>query len=253
MTNAILIDDELILLSGLQIMLRQLCPQINILTTCTNAADAKIKIKELQPQLLFLDINMPGKSGFDLLNEIDTQNIEIIFITAHNSYALQAFKYSAIDYILKPVDEDELVDAVKKACKKIEDKKWKNGLDSFLHNIKMSTAPQEMKLCLPSISGFQVIDIKDIVVCIAEGAYTNFILTNNKKVTASRPLLDYEQLLQDNSFIRIHKSNLINVNHVKQYLRGEGGSVILSNGMEIEVSRRKKEHFIEMMKTAFKY
>ena len=179
--------------------------------------------------------------------------VEIIFITAHNSYALQAFKYSATDYILKPVDEDELVEAVKKACKKIEDRQWKNGLESLMHNMKATTRPQEMKLCIPSVSGFEVIEIKDIVLCTAEGAYTNFILTGNKKLTASRPLLDYELLLQDNSFIRVHKSNLINVNHVKQYIRGEGGSVILSNGMEIEVSRRKKEHFIEMMKAAFKY
>lgn len=253
MINAILIDDEIILLNGLETMLRQLCPQIHVVASCTSAGEAKIKIKELHPQLLFLDINMPGKSGFDLLNEIDINNIEIVFITAHNSYALQAFKYSAIDYILKPVDEDELVEAVKKACKKIEDQQWKNGLESFLHNMKISTHPQEMKLCLPSVSGFEVIEIKDIIVCIAEGAYTNFILTGDKKITTSRPLLDYELLLQDNSFIRVHKSNLINVNHVKQYIRGEGGSVILSNGMEIEVSRRKKEHFIEMMKTAFKY
>ncbi len=253
MIQAILIDDELILLSGLQIMLQQLCPQIKVIASCTNVEDAKDKIKTLQPQLLFLDINMPGKSGFDLLNEMDTENIEIIFITAHNSYALQAFKYSAIDYILKPVDEDELVEAVLKATKKIKNTQWKSGLDSFMHNMKATTKPQEMKLCLPSVSGFQVIDIKDIIVCIAEGAYTNFILTDNKKVMASRPLLDYEQLLYDNSFIRVHKSNLINVNHVKQYLRGEGGSVILSNGMEIEVSRRKKEHFIEMMKAVFKF
>ncbi len=253
MINAILIDDELLLLSGLQILLKQLCPQINVLATCTSVEDAKNKIMLLKPQLLFLDINMPGKTGFDLLNEIDTENIEIIFITAHNSYALQAFKYSAIGYILKPVDDDELVEAVIKAVKKIEDSQWKNGLDSFMHNIKATTKPQEMKLCLPSVTGFQVIEIKDIIVCIAEGAYTNFILTENKKIMASRPLLDYEQLLEDNSFIRVHKSNLINVNHVKQYLRGEGGSVILSNGMEIEVSRRKKEHFIEMMKRVFKF
>ncbi len=253
MINAILIDDELLLLSGLQILLKQLCPQINVLATCTSVDEAKNKIMLLKPQLLFLDINMPGKTGFDLLNEIDTENIEIIFITAHNSYALQAFKYSAIGYILKPVDDDELVEAVLKAVKKIEDSQWKNGLDSFMHNIKATTKPQEMKLCLPSVTGFQVIEIKDIIVCIAEGAYTNFILTENKKIMASRPLLDYEQLLEDNSFIRVHKSNLINVNHVKQYLRGEGGSVILSNGMEIEVSRRKKEHFIEMMKRVFKF
>ncbi len=253
MINAILIDDELLLLSGLQILLKQLCPQINVLATCTSVDEAKNKILLLKPQLLFLDINMPGKTGFDLLNEIDTENIEIIFITAHNSYALQAFKYSAIGYILKPVDDDELVEAVLKATKKIEDSQWKNSLDSFMHNIKATTKPQEMKLCLPSVTGFQVIEIRDIIVCIAEGAYTNFILTENKKIMASRPLLDYEQLLEDNSFIRVHKSNLINVNHVKQYLRGEGGSVILSNGMEIEVSRRKKEHFIEMMKRVFKF
>jgi two-component system, LytTR family, response regulator len=155
--------------------------------------------------------------------------------------------------LLNPVDEDELVEAVKKACKKIEDSQWKNGLDTFMHNIKTTAHSQEMKLCLPSVSGFEVIEIKNIIVCNAEGAYTNFILTDNKKIMASRPLLDYEQLLESNSFIRVHKSNLINVNHVKQYKRGEGGSVILSNGMEIEVNRRKKEHFIEMMKTVFKF
>ncbi len=253
MTNAILVDDEKILLNGLQAMLKKCAADVNIVAACTNVDEAKLKIEELKPQLLFLDINMPGKSGFDLLNEISTKNIEIIFITAHNSFAIQAFKYSAIDYLLKPIDEDELEMAIKKAIKKIEESHWKEGIDTFIHNIKATTQPQEMKLCLPSISGFEVIEIKDIIFCHAEGAYTNFILKDNKKIMASRPLLDYEQLLESNSFIRVHKSSLININHIKQYKRGEGGSVILSNGMEVEVSRRKKEHFIEIMKTVFKF
>ncbi len=253
MTNAILVDDEKILLNGLQAMLKKCAPDVNIVAACTNVDEAKLKIEELKPQLLFLDINMPGKSGFDLLNEISTKNIEIIFITAHNSFAIQAFRYSAIDYLLKPIDEDELEMAIKKAIKKIEESHWKEGIDTFIHNIKATTQPQEMKLCLPSISGFEVIEIKDIIFCHAEGAYTNFILKDNKKIMASRPLLDYEQLLESNSFIRVHKSSLININHIKQYKRGEGGSVILSNGMEVEVSRRKKEHFIEIMKTVFKF
>jgi two-component system, LytTR family, response regulator len=253
MIKAIIVEDELMQLTGLKNLLHQYCTHLEIIAYCDNAEEAILKIKELHPQILFLDINMPGKSGFDLLNEIDYTKLEIIFTTAYNNYAIKAYKYSAIDYLLKPIDEEELIAAVDKASKKIEDGKWKNNLDSFMHNIKSTQFPQEMKLCIPSITGFQVIEIKNIIVCIAEGAYTNFILTNNKKIMASRPLLDYEQMLQDNSFIRIHKSNLININHVKQYIRGEGGSVILSNDMEIEVSRRKKENFIEMMKTNFKF
>jgi two-component system, LytTR family, response regulator len=251
--DTILIDDELLLLNGLEIMLKQNCPQVHVIAKCANANDAIIKIREMKPQLLLLDINMPGKSGLELLQEIDTSNILIIFITAHNNYAIDAFKYSAIDYLLKPIDEQELQIAVEKAIKKSSELHWKEGMDTLMHNLKSTTSLQEMKICIPSLNGFQVIELKDIIVCNAQGAYTSFELVGNKKILSSKPLLVYEQLLEANSFVRIHKSSLINIHHLKQYIKGEGGTVILSNNMEIEVSRRKKEHFLEVIKGTYKF
>jgi len=251
--KTILVDDEPRGLTSLQKLLQINCPEVDVIALCNSAEEAKEKIVELKPQLIFLDIAMPGKTGFDLLRELGQINFEIIFVTAHNSYAIQAFHFSAVDYLLKPVDEELLVEAVKRAHKRIEEKTSGQHIETFLHNIRQKDSPQKMKLCIPSIKGFQVIDIQDIIYCEASSNYTNIHFTNRPFICASRPIHEYEELLDDSSFARIHKSYVVNLEHVKEYLRGEGGSVLLSNGKELEVSRRKKEAFFKKMKSYFKY
>jgi two-component system, LytTR family, response regulator len=251
--KAILVDDEPDGIRALKKMLEIHCPQVDIAATCSNAMMAKEQIRDMRPDVVFLDIQMPGKSGLELLTEMPEKNFEIVFVTAHNEYMLQALQYSAADYLLKPVDEDRLIEAVERVEKKIETGKREERTETLLHNLSKSGSPAEMRLCLPTMKGFIVLKLDEIIYCEAERSYTVFHLEGNKTVTVSKPLLDYDSLLKDTSFLRIHKSFLINLNHVKEYQRGEGGLVIMSDNAEIEVSRRKKEQFLMRIKEIFRY
>jgi two-component system LytT family response regulator len=253
MIKTILIDDEPRGLNTLKKMLEHNCPNVKIIAECQDASTAIEKINLLEPELVFQDISMPGKNGFDILNEIENINFEIIFVTAHNDYTLQAFRYSAVDYLMKPVDEDLLIEAVKRASKRIASDTASRSIDTFLYNLNKVQSPHEMKLCISDLKGFQVIKLSDIVYCEAESSYTIFHLTNGQSFTASRTIVEYELLLQESGFCRIHKSFLVNLIHVKEYQKGEGGSVIMSNKNEVEVSRRKKELFMMKMKEFYKF
>jgi two-component system, LytTR family, response regulator len=251
--KTILVDDEPRGLTSLQKLLELNCPEVEIVAGCSSAEEAKEKIDELHPQLIFLDIAMPGKTGFDLLKDIGEIKFEIIFVTAHNDYMIQAFHFSAVDYLLKPVDDELLAEAVKRAGKKIAEKKGGRQIETLLHNMQHKSGSQKMKLCIPSLKGFRVIEIQDIIYCEASSNYTNFHFANQPLICASKPIHEYEELLQDSNFIRIHKSFMVNPEHIKEYIRGEGGSVILSNGHEVEVSRRKKDMLITKMKEYYKF
>ena len=251
--KTILVDDEPRGLSALQKLLQLNCPEVEVVASCSSADEAIEKIKTLQPQLVFLDIAMPEKSGFDLLNSLDNINFEIIFITAHNNYMTQAFRFSAVDYLLKPVDIELLCEAVTRAAKRINEKHLGQQVETLLYNVEHKGKSQEMKLCITSLKGFQVIDLKDILYCEASSNYTNFYFTTGSSICTAKSIHEYEELLGDSGFFRIHKSYLVNLLHVKEYLRGEGGSVVLSNKKELEVSRRKKEEFLRKMKTYYKY
>ena len=251
--RAIIVDDEPDGIGTLQKMLELNCKQVNVVAAATNAVLARSKVEELKPDVIFLDIQMPGKNGLELLAELPEKNFEVIFVTAHNEYMLQALQFSAADYLLKPVDEDRLIDAITRVEKKLNDKSENTIVEALLHNIHKTGSPNEMKLCIPTLKGFIVLRLEDIIVCEAEKNYTVFHLVNKKTITASRTLLDYEELLKNTTFLRVHKSFLINLQHITEYQRGEGGLVIMSNGMEIEVSRRKKDHFLAKVKEVFRY
>lgn len=253
MIKTIIVDDEFVSRNVLKKLLDIHCSEIEVISECTNAEEAKAEIVRLQPQLVFLDICMPGKSGLDMLKEIADITFSIIFVTAFHEYTIQAIRFSAIDYLLKPVDRNELMEAVERVKMKIANSEDHSPVETFLHNIQSAQSQQEMQLCIPGIKGFQIIKIKDIIYCEAENTYTTIFLENNKKLLASRPLIDYETLLKDSCFVRIHKSYLINMQHLKEYLKGEGGSAVMSNGKELEVSRRKKEYFVNYMKQFFKF
>lgn len=251
--QTILVDDEPRGLNSLQKLLQLNCPDVNVIATCGSVDAAIEKINELRPDLIFLDIAMPVKNGFDLLKELKDVHFEVIFVTAHNKFMIEAFHFSAIDYLLKPVEDDLLVDAVKRAKKRIAEKTGSKNIEAFLHNIQHRQSPQDMKLCIPSLKGFQVVELIDILFAEASGNYTNFHFTNKHIVCTSRPIHEYEELLADSGFVRIHKSYLVNLLHVKEYIRGEGGSVILSNAKEVEVARRKKDIFLGRMKKFYKF
>ncbi len=251
--RTILIDDEPRGLTSLQKLLEINAKEVEVVGCCSSAAEAKEAISSLRPQLVFLDIAMPEQSGLDLLKDLGEINFEVIFVTAHSNYMTQAFHFSAVDYLLKPVDDELLVEAVRRAGKRIEEKNSGQQIETFLHNIQQKGGAQKMKLCIPSLKGFQVIGIQDIIYCEASSNYTNFHFTNRPLICASKPIHEYEGLLSDCNFVRIHKSFLVNLEHIKEYIRGEGGSVILSNGDEVEVSRRKKDMLMTRMKEYYKF
>ena len=179
MVRTILVDDEPRGLNTLKKLLQEYCPELKVIAECTDADSAKDKIELLEPQLAFLDISLPGKTSFDLLSELDKINFEIIFVTAHNEYTLEAFHYSAIDYLMKPIDEDILIDAVRRAVKRVAMNSVNTNVSTLLHNLQKAQIPQEMKLCIPSLKGFQVVELREILYCEASGSYTNFFLLIN--------------------------------------------------------------------------
>jgi two-component system LytT family response regulator len=251
--KAILVDDEPDGIKTLQKMLERHCPSVTIAASCNNAVEAKQQIQALKPDVVFLDIQMPGKSGMDMIVELPDKNLEIVFVTAHHEYLLQALQYSAADYLLKPVDEDRLIDAVRRVEARLRESKKEERNEAVLYNISKAGQPSEMRLCLPTLKGFIILKLDDIIYCEAERSYTIFHIEGRKPVTVSKPLIEYENLLADTPFFRVHKSFLINLMQVKEYQRGEGGIVIMSNNAEIEVSRRKKEQFLEKVKEMYKF
>jgi len=250
--KAILVDDELDGILTLQKMLKIHCPEIEVVATCSTALAAASEIMLHNPELVFLDIQMPGKTGLELLAELPQKNFEVIFVTAYNEFMLQALQFSAVDYLLKPVDEDRLIEAVDRAQKKLAAGQREIQSHTLLHNIQKAGSPLEMRLCLPTFKGFIILKLEEVIYCEAERSYSVFHLEDGRTITVSKPLAEYETLLKDGGFFRVHKSFLVNLIHVREYLRGEGGFVIMSNKAEIEVSRRKKEIFLEKVKQVFK-
>ncbi|QLG44383.1 LytR/AlgR family response regulator transcription factor [Costertonia aggregata] len=244
MIKAILIDDEAKARQGLRLVLEKYCPAVAILALCESPEIGLEKIKTLKPDLVFLDVQMPKMSGFDVLERIPEINFEVIFVTAYDRYAIKAIKFSALDYLLKPIDVDELVAAVNKISLKQQDKS--HQYKSLFNNVK-SDSEKLKRLAIPSDNEIIMQPIADIIYCEADSSYTTLFLTNKKKITVSKTLKEFENILPETDFCRIHHSTLVNMAHVVKYIKGEGGYVIISNDGHLNVSRRKKEHFLEML------
>lgn len=253
MIRTILVDDETRLLESLKHTVARYCPQLEVVAACNDPDEAIQEIKDKDPDLVIMDISMPRKNAFDLLNELYPVSFHIIFVTAHHEYSLQAFKYSAVDYLLKPLDETELIAAVTKAEKKIKEKSSGDSFRALLHNLNPHTGTHQKKICLTTLTGFRVISASEIVYGAAEGSYTNFILTDKTKICVSKPIIEFEHMLDENEFLRVHKSFIVNLQHIKEYKRGDGGILIMDNNDEIDVSRRKKDIFLEKAKKVFKF
>lgn len=251
--RAIIVDDEPDGIITLNKMLSLSCKQVEVVALCTDAEEGKLKIRELTPDLVFLDIQMPGKTGFELLAELDTDNMEVIFVTAHNQYMLQALQFSATDYLLKPIDEDRLTEAIRRVEKRQRGKGGSQNVEALLYNLQKAGSPKEMKLCIPTFKGFAILKLEDIILCEAEKNYTIIHLKDKKNIIVSRPLLEYENILEGTTFLRIHRTFLINLQHVTEYHRGEGGVIVMTNGEEVEISRRKKDVFLTRIREIFRY
>lgn len=242
--KAIIIDDEQDGRSVLNTLVKMYCPQVEIIGEGKSGEEGLSLINELNPELVFLDIDMPGMNGFSLLKRLKEITFEVIFVTAHHHYALKAIKHSALDYLLKPVDKTELIQAVDK-CKSASSTSSSNERMSFLLNNSQKEGKELTQIILHVREGYVFTDINDIIRCEADGNYTKVILKNGEKQLVSKTLKDFDLTLSTHNFCRIHKSHLINIKYLKKYIKGDGGIVIMSDDSELEVSRRNKETFLK--------
>jgi two-component system LytT family response regulator len=247
MIKAVIIDDEENNIGALQSLLTQFCPEIDITGTAGNARQAFTVISELQPQLVFLDIEMPMGNGFDLLEKLMPVNFEVIFVTAFDQYAITAFRYSALDYLLKPVSIDDLKRAVSRSVIRIAEKNVNNRIETLINNFR-NEAQGLKKIGLPTAEGLIFEAIENIIHLQAESNYTLVFIRNKKKMTITKSLKEFEDLLPASIFCRLHHSHIVNLNYITRYYKGRGGYVELSDGTTVEVSTRKKDDFLEKFK-----
>jgi two-component system LytT family response regulator len=243
--KTIIIDDEKPSREALANYLREFCPAVQIVAECKSAKTAFKAITEHQPQLVFLDIEMPKGSGFDLLKMFSSVHFKIIFITAFSNYAVQAFRCSATDFLLKPVKISELKEAVNKVMNDLEIKDSYLSVKALLDNFSGLTPPNG-NLVIPDSKGFTVIKIADIICCEADGYCTHFLLTGKVKISSSRNLKFYEEILPQNLFIRTHHSYLVNLQHVRGYSNQE--EILLAEGLKCPLSSGNKHTFISFFK-----
>ncbi|MBC7651939.1 MAG: response regulator transcription factor [Deinococcales bacterium] len=252
MLKALLIDDEFNNLESLQFLLQNDCEDITVVGKVQNASDARDWLTHNTADVVFLDINMPGENGFQFLSSLVAPNFKVVFVTAYNEYALQAIKASAIDYILKPINIDELqkaVEKVKHALKNpIATEQNKQLLEHLLQTIARKTPPK--KIALPQLGGISFIEVDEIVSLQADSNYTIIHQCNMQKLVISKTLKDFEELLDQTQFARIHKSYIINIKYIKEYSTTDGGIVKMTDGNHWSISRRQLDSFLEKMKTA---
>ncbi len=242
--KAIIIDDEERARNTLRTLLKEYCPQVEVLASCANIPEGVLNINQKRPQLVFLDIEMPEYNGFELLSFFRDIDFQIVFVTAYNEYALKAFEVSAVDYLLKPVDIDKLKIAVDKAAKRIEVPIQQN-VEVLKDTFKTG---QFNKIALPVSEGLLFIEVPDIVYLEAEGAYTNVWLKNGSKILVSKKMKFFEEILDTRSnFFRSHRSFIVNINFLKKYNKNDS-SLLLDNGKVVYISRERKAEFEEQLK-----
>ncbi len=242
MINAIIVDDELKSRESLKILLEEFCDNVTVKALCQDVAEAVQAIQQYKPDVVFLDIQLQRETGFDLLTQLGDFDFEVIFTTAYAEYAIKAFKFAAIDYLLKPIDIEELKRALSKVERRMNDS-ISLRLQQLMQNLK-NTSSENYKLALPTTDGLVFVKMQDILYCEASSNYTEITVMDGKKYIVSRTLKEYEDMLGEHNFYRIHNSYLINLNAIKKYVRGEGGYVIMANDKSLDVSKRKKEGFL---------
>ena len=243
MLTAIIIDDETSSRNALRQKLANHCPEITIIAECETGEEGIKGIEGKRPDIIFLDVEMPRMNGFTMLQQLANKNFEVVFITAYDHYAIKAIKFSALDYLVKPVEVADLKIAVEKAVQKRTISAGNERLELLLQNLMNDKKDQ--RIAIPSMEGLQFVETGNIIYLEAKSNYTCFYLKNNEKITVTKTLKDFEELLPVSVFIRIHHSYIINKNLVEKYIKGEGGQVVMKNGIVLDVARRKKEEFLK--------
>lgn len=243
--KAAIIDDESKSRSILSTMLERYCPKVELIGEASSVEEGLRLIRTGEPELIFLDINMPGGNGFELLEHIEEHTLHIIFVTAYDEYAIQAIRKDALDYLLKPVNIRELEAAVNKAMERSLRNEAREPSDFQHIREVMHQESLARKIAIPDRNGLIFIDLKDIIRLEANGSYTRFYLSTGKSLLSTRLLKEYDQSLPDNLFFRVHHSHIVNLDHIQYYERGEGGNIVMSDKSSIALSKRKKKGFLE--------
>ena len=247
--SAFIVDDEAQGRDVINLMLSQFFPELKIVGKAATVQEALAGIEEKKPNIIFLDVQLGNETGFQLLDKLKLKDFELIFTTAHGEFAIRAFRYCALDFLLKPIDTEELRSAVLKAKERILLKHSSMAEQIQLFNHYLNPAKTTAgKIAIPSPEGMSFVSFHDIIYCHGHGNYTELYMLNGTKIISSRTLKLYEDILTDHSFFRAHKSYLINLAHIKSYLRGEGGTAVMCNGHEIEIARRNKTDFLNLFR-----
>jgi len=244
MIRCILIDDETNSLEMMEWLLKTYCPQVQIEAMCQAASEGIQAIHRYRPDVVFLDIEMPHMNGFDMLEQFGKLFFDVVFCTAYDQFAIKAFKYSALNYLLKPVDPDDL----KETVRRIEEKKGapaKEQIDLLLQNLRQVSKPALQRIALTTGDGMLFVSTADILYCEAESNYTTVVLTK-RKIIVSKTLKEIDEALSGQDFYRIHNSFLINLNHIQKYVRGDGGYVMMTDGKAVAISRSRRQDFMEL-------
>lgn len=247
MYKAIIVDDENRSVETLKSIIQQFCSnEVEVVGTANSVEEAFTLIYLVMPDIVFLDVEMPHGSGFDLLERIPKPDFEVIFTTGFDRYAVTAIKFSALDYLLKPINIEEVKEAISKAKKRIEGKHTQSNLEHLINNIR-HPRDKNNKIPISVVNGFQFVPVNTIVFCQADDDYTYIYLIDGQKLTVSKNIKEFEDILANYNFFRIHHSYLINRDYIKRYIKGEGGTILTEQGNELPVSRRRKVEFLEWL------
>jgi two-component system, LytTR family, response regulator len=240
--KAIILDDELHCSKGLNMQLAQVCPQVEVIATFNAPMQALDFVANNTFDILFLDVEMPLLNGFDFLKKIGVPAFDVIFTTAYDQFAIKAFKYSAFDYLLKPIEDEDLYNSIAKWEK---EKKSQNTPMRYQVLMEQMVDPKQKKLVLPTSEGMELIDIEDIVCIDSDGNYSHLFFSNGTSLLVSRTLKEFEDILETKGFMRVHHSHIISLKKLRKYLKADGGYVVMEDGKKISVSRARKDQVLE--------
>lgn len=244
MLSTIIIDDQQNCIDDLSLLLKTNCPDISVISTAHSGKEGISTLKRLKPQLVFLDVEMQDMTGFEMLQQLNETNFQVIFTTAFDKYAIQAIRFNAIDYLLKPVRKNELIEAVERAAKApsaLTIQQIKNLKES-----SQNTQVPQNKIALTTGEGLEYVKLEEIIYCLAEGSYTTVFLSDKTQLLVSKSIGKLDEVIDGNGFYRTHNSSLINLSHVKKFVKTDGGYVVMSNGDTVTVARNRKEEFLEL-------
>ena len=245
--KTVIIDDEQNNIDNLAVLLKQHCPQVSVIATALNDDAGENAILQHNPDLVFLDIQMPEKNGFDMLKALKTFSFDIIFVTAYDQYGIQAVKFSAIDYLLKPINIEDLKTAVQKVVQKNAQKKHNLQLENLINLLQQTQQKQFHRIALQTAKETRFVEPDKIVRCESSNNYTTFFLVSNEKIMTSKPIFEYEEMLKDYGFVRCHQSHLVNKTFIKSWIKEEGGYLLMEDNAQIPISRQKKDSLKQIL------